>query len=328
MSAYDRWVCTTRGRSRSTRAAQRPQRGTRPWSGPNGASTTAPPARRSSSASGPGGHRTTTPPAGNARLGPRRATWRATPAEVADRDRPQGRRWPGHRQNHCSSRSRAIQKPSPSLTWPCQISGMKPAPGAERRRAAGRAAPSRPRRRRPARPRRRHRWRRRGGGGRRAARAGRSPRRTDAGPEVGGQLGVGDVEAEPTVVLLGPGGGVGGVDEEVAEELAAHVPGERRQRLRAQADAAVVDAVEPGGDPGVHRAAAGRRVTWAPVGEAAQAGDDDRVGGVGGGSSGRIDRVRSMTRCSSAIERSQWASSSLARLSRKSPANRSGLWQA
>ena len=50
---------------------------------------------------------------------------------VTHRHDPQGDGWRvGPGQNHCSSRSGASQNPSPSFTWPCQISGMKPTPGA------------------------------------------------------------------------------------------------------------------------------------------------------------------------------------------------------
>src|SRR5581483_491999 len=45
-------------------------------------------------------------------------------------------------QNHASNRSSASQKPSPSLTWPCQISGMKLADGATRASASASPAKS------------------------------------------------------------------------------------------------------------------------------------------------------------------------------------------
>ncbi len=93
---------------------------------------------------------------------------------------------------------------------------------------------------------------------------------------VGRQLGVGDVEAEPPVVRRRELGGVARVDEEVAVELAAHVPGVRRQRLRTQAHAGVVDPSQPGRHAGVHLGPLGRSDEGVG-GEAAEAGHDHRA---------------------------------------------------
>src|SRR4029079_9879297 len=60
-------------------------------------------------------------PADTAPLSLRYGPLRGTPGAV-----------PGGAQNHCSNRSSAVQKPSPLLTCPCQISGMNPECGASR----------------------------------------------------------------------------------------------------------------------------------------------------------------------------------------------------
>ena len=82
---------------------------------------------------------------------------------------------------------------------------------------------------------------------------------------------------QPAVVGAGELGGVGRVDEQVAEQLAAHVPGERRERLRARAARRSSSTRLRPSAIRSYSAGSCSAVEVGVLGEAAQAGDHDRV---------------------------------------------------